>query len=162
MEQQILVAGTDAILFVVSDGTEENRAQCWYESVPERRKQLIAGWKQFQEDLANYVPEAKAELVEAEPVKDLPALRYTMDGLSLSSNLAQFEQEAKAQIEEASKPLECDQDFANGPDAAKEIKKNFNNSDVCILQNLRHMALVEDYKTVFVKIDEFLVSLNLH
>ena len=58
--------------------------------------------------------------------------------------------------------MTCDQDFANGPDSAKEIAKNFKNSHVCILQNLRHMALVEDYKKVFVKIDEFLVSLNLH
>ena len=58
--------------------------------------------------------------------------------------------------------ITCDQDFANGPDAAKEIAKNFKNSNVCVLRNLRHMALVEDYRTVFVKIDEFLVSSNLH
>ena len=58
--------------------------------------------------------------------------------------------------------ITCDQDFANGPNSAKEIAKNFKNSKVCILENLRHMALVEDYTTVFVKIDEFLVSLNLH
>ena len=58
--------------------------------------------------------------------------------------------------------ITCDQDFANGPDAAKEIAKNFKNSNVCILQNLRHMALVEDYTKVFKKIDEFLASLNLH
>ena len=51
--------------------------------------------------------------------------------------------------------ITCDQDFANGPDA-------FKNSNVCILQNLRHMALVEDYTKVFKKIDEFLASLNLH
>ena len=58
--------------------------------------------------------------------------------------------------------ITCDQDFANGPNAAKEIAKNFKNSNVCVLRNLRHMALVEDYKKVFVKIDKFLVSLNLH
>ena len=58
--------------------------------------------------------------------------------------------------------ITCDQDFANGPDAAEEIANNFKNSNVRILQNLRHMALVEDYKKVFVEIDEFLVSLNLH
>ncbi len=58
--------------------------------------------------------------------------------------------------------ITCDQDFANGPDAAREIAKNFKNSHLCILQNLRHMALVEDFKKVFIKIDEFLVSLNLH
>ena len=58
--------------------------------------------------------------------------------------------------------ITCDQDFANGPDAAEEIANNFKNSNVRILQSLRHMALVEDYKKVFVEIDEFLVSLNLH
>ena len=58
--------------------------------------------------------------------------------------------------------ITCDQDFANGPDAAIEIAKNFKNSNICILQNLRHMALVEDYNKVFVEIDDFLVSLNLH
>ena len=57
--------------------------------------------------------------------------------------------------------ITCDQDFANGPDAAEEIANNFKNSNVRILQSLRHMALVEDYKKVFVEIDEFLVSLNL-
>ena len=58
--------------------------------------------------------------------------------------------------------ITCDQDFANGPDTAKKIAQNFKNSNICILHNLRHMALVEDYTKVFVKIDEFLVSLNLH
>ena len=58
--------------------------------------------------------------------------------------------------------ITCDQDFANGPDAAEEIANNIKNSNVRILQSLRHMALVEDYKKVFVEIDEFLVSLNLH
>ena len=58
--------------------------------------------------------------------------------------------------------ITCDQDFANGPEAAEAIANNFKNSNVRILQSLRHMALVEDYKKVFVEIDEFLVSLNLH
>ena len=56
--------------------------------------------------------------------------------------------------------ITCDQDFANGPDAAEAIANNFKNSNVRILQSLRHMALVEDYKKVFVEIDEFLGSLN--
>ncbi|MDC3080868.1 alpha/beta hydrolase [Paracoccaceae bacterium] len=56
--------------------------------------------------------------------------------------------------------ITCDQDFSNGPDAAKEIAKNFTKSDVCILKNLRHMALVEDYKKVFSKIDSFIASVD--
>ena len=56
--------------------------------------------------------------------------------------------------------ITCDQDFSNGPDAAKEIAKNFTKSDVCILKNLRHMALVEDYKKVFSKIDSFIATIS--
>ena len=56
--------------------------------------------------------------------------------------------------------ITCDQDFSNGPDAAKEIAKNFTKSEVCILKNLRHMALVEDYKKVFSKIDSFIATLG--
>ncbi|RCL73454.1 MAG: hypothetical protein DBW70_07485, partial [Alphaproteobacteria bacterium] len=58
--------------------------------------------------------------------------------------------------------ITCDQDFSNGPDAAKEIAKNFTNSNVCILKNLRHMALVEDYKKVFSKMDSFIATLGRH
>ncbi len=123
LEQQILVAGTDAILFVVSDGTEENRAQCWYESVPERRKRVIAGWKQFQEDLANYTPEAKAEAVEAEPVRDLPAINYKMNGLALESNLEAYKQAALELVELSKAPLESDQDFANAEARQKVFSK---------------------------------------
>ncbi|MFL2800847.1 MAG: alpha/beta fold hydrolase [Paracoccaceae bacterium] len=56
--------------------------------------------------------------------------------------------------------ITCDQDFSNGPDAAKEIAKNFTKSDVCILKNLRHMALVEDYKKVFSKIYSFIATIS--
>ena len=56
--------------------------------------------------------------------------------------------------------MTCDQDFANGPDAAKDIAKNFTKSDVCILKDLRHMALVEDYKKVFSKIDSFISTVG--
>ena len=58
--------------------------------------------------------------------------------------------------------ITCDQDFSNGPDAAKEIAKNLTNSEVCILKNLRHMALVEDYKKVFSKMDPFIATLGRH
>ena len=56
--------------------------------------------------------------------------------------------------------ITCDHDFSNGPDAAKEIAKNFTKSDVCILKNLRHMALVEDYKKIFSKIDSFIATVG--
>jgi putative phage-type endonuclease len=123
LEHQMLVSGAEKILFVVSDGTEENRAQCWYESVPERRKQLISGWKQFQEDLANYVPEEKTEVVEADPVRELPAINYKMNGLALESNLEAYKQAALVLVEQSQKPLESDQDFANAEARQKVFSK---------------------------------------
>lgn len=123
LEHQMLVSGADKILFVVSDGTEENRAQCWYESVPERRQQVIAGWKQFQEDLANYVPEEKAEVVEAAPVRDLPAINYKMNGLALESNLEAYKQAAMNLVELSKAPLKSDQDFANAEARQKVFTK---------------------------------------
>lgn len=123
LEQQMMVSQVEKILFVVSDGTEENRAQCWYESVPARRKQVIEGWKQFKADLENYVPEAKAEVVEAEPVRELPAIRYEMNGLALSSNLEAYKQAATDLVEASKAPLESDQDFANAEARQKIFTK---------------------------------------
>lgn len=123
LEQQILVSGVDYIDFVVSDGTEENRETVKYESIPERRAQLLAGWKQFASDLASYVPEDKADVIEAEPVRDLPAISYKMDGLSLISNLDTFKAAATDLVEKSKAELETDQDFANAESRQKIFTK---------------------------------------
>lgn len=58
MDQQLLVSGAKKCLFMVSDGTKEKMAWCWYSTNPEKQATLIAGWKQFRADLAAYTPEA--------------------------------------------------------------------------------------------------------
>ena len=123
LEQQILVSGVDYIYFVVSDGTEENRETVIYESIPERRAQLLAGWKQFAIDVSNYTAEDITDAVEAEPVRDLPAISYKMDGLALTSNLDVFKQAATDLVEKSQAPLETDQDFANAESRQKIFTK---------------------------------------
>lgn len=113
LEHQMLVSGAEQILFTVSDGTEEKREQLWYQSQPERRAQVLSGWKQFKEDLQNYTPMDKAEKVEAEPVRELPAINYKMNGLALESNLELYKQAATDLVALSQKPLETDQDFAD-------------------------------------------------
>ena len=54
--------------------------------------------------------------------------------------------------------LTCDEDFANGPEVAHEISNDLPNSKVVILKKLRHMALVEDPKSVNDEITRFLDS----
>lgn len=123
LEHQMIVSGAEKILFTVSDGTEEKREQVWYESVPERRAQVINGWKQFKADLEAYVPTEKVEKVEAEPVRELPAINYKMNGLALESNLEAYKQAATDLVALSEKPLETDQDFADAEARQKVFTK---------------------------------------
>lgn len=123
LEHQMLVSGAEKILFTVTDGTEEKREQVWYESVPERRAQVINGWKQFKADLEAYVPTEKVEKVEAEPVRELPAINYKMNGLALESNLEAYKQAATDLVALSEKPLESDQDFADAEARQKVFTK---------------------------------------
>lgn len=122
LEQQILVLGVERILFVTSDGTEENSSYCWYTSKPERRAALIAGWKQFAEDLASYKHQEQApKLIGAAAVAGLPAIQVDVSGdVVVKSNFDEFRAAAAAFAESLRKPPETDQDFA---DAEANIKR---------------------------------------
>jgi len=120
MEQQLLVSSAQRILFVTSDGTRDCMAHCFYESKPERRAKLIAGWKLFAADLAAYEPEAAPE---AKPVgrtpENLPALHIEISGQVRASNLNTFHEHAMAVLGSINRELTTDQHFA---DAEKTVK----------------------------------------
>lgn len=127
LEQQLLVSGGKRILFVTSDGTTEQRAWCWYESKPERRAALIAGWVQFAVELAAYVPpESTPVKVVAEAVTSLPAVLFQASGtIALKDNFPALEVALRDFISNRLilKP-ETDQDFAN-LDLQIKALKNF-------------------------------------
>lgn len=122
LEQQLLVSGAEKAFFVCSDGTDKLFASCEYVSLPERREQLIAGWLQFQKDLANYEQKEEVIILEAEPIRDLPALTYKMEGLTLHSNFDVFKQATMALIEKSKLPIETDQEFADAEQLVKVFK----------------------------------------
>ncbi len=124
LEHQLLVSGAARALFTTSDGTPEGTHSLWYESKPERRAQLIAGWKQFQQDLAGYqAPAAKAAPVVADALESLPAVSVRLDGkLAVVSNLPDFTTALRAFIERIPAKPETDQDFANAESACKALK----------------------------------------
>ncbi|GAB6263944.1 lambda-exonuclease family protein [Photobacterium sp. R1] len=129
LEQQLLVSGAGKAIFVCSDLTDgsepdegENFIFCWYESRTERRAALIAGWQQFMIDLASYQPEPEKETVEAEAIRELPAISYRMNGLSLTSNLNVFKEAAESLVEKSKQPIKTDQDFANAESMVKVFK----------------------------------------
>jgi len=127
LEQLLLISGAEYMLFATSNGTGEQCAFMKYYPVAGRREELIAGWKQFAIDLANYVmPEAEAAKAIAEPVETLPAITYSTEfkstGLELRSNIEAFKTAAQRLVEQSKKQLETDQDFANAEARIKSCK----------------------------------------
>ena len=123
LEQQLLVTGAEKVIFVCSDGTEENFHSMEYRAIPGRAEQLVSAWEQFDEDLAAYTPaEAAAEAVGKAP-ETLPALRIEVTGMVTASNLAEFKATALSVIDAVNDELETDQDFANAEKAVKWCKE---------------------------------------
>jgi predicted phage-related endonuclease len=119
LEQQLLVSGAEKVIFVCSDGTEENFVSMEYAPVPGRAAKLVAGWKQFEADLAVHEFADAPSIVVGKAPDELPALRIELTGMVTSSNLKLFEQSALAVIDSVKTTLETDQDFA---DAKKAVK----------------------------------------
>ena len=119
LEQQLLVGAAERVIFVCSDGTPENFVHMEYRAVPGRAEQLIEGWKQFEQDLANHqVVEVVAEVVGTAP-ESLPALRIEVTGMVTASNLEQFKAHSLGVISAINTDLQTDQHFA---DADKTVK----------------------------------------
>ena len=150
-EQQLLVTGAKRCLFVTSDGTESKWRDCYYESKPERRAALIAGWKQFAEDLKSYVPQEVIPAAVAAPISDLPALDVRIVGNVLASNLATWRDGVVARIEAINTDLTTDQDFADADATTKFLKEAEDKVD---LVKSQAQAQAADIDTVFRAMDE--------
>lgn len=120
LEQQILVGGLEKVIFVTSDGTRGHWAQMTYRPVAGRAEALLAGWAQFDADLAAYVPPApKAAPVVGRAPEHLPALRIEVSGAVTASNLAEFKATALAAIAGVNRTLSTDADFADAEASVK-------------------------------------------
>lgn len=123
MDQQLLVSGAKKCLFMVSDGTKEKMAWCWYATTPAKQAALFAGWTQFRADLAAYVPQEVIAPAVAAPTLNLPAVSIQVNGqIALVDNLDKFGTALTAYIDGLNRAPETDQDFANLEDAVKRLK----------------------------------------
>ncbi len=123
LDQQLLLSGAEKAIFVTSDGTPGKMEWMWYKTTPERLKSLIAGWKQFEKDLAEYeyVP-AVIEPIAA-PVASLPAISYQLNGMAIKSNLDEYRDAAERLVEESRLPMTTDQEFATAEVRNKALRK---------------------------------------
>jgi putative phage-type endonuclease len=123
MEQQCMVAGCQRVLFMASswagDSLDEER-HCWYYPDPALRAEILAGWKQFAQDLAAYTStEAAAPAPSGRAPETLPALHIEVTGMVTASNLEAFKANALAVFAGINRSLTTDAHFA---DAERTVK----------------------------------------
>lgn len=124
MEHQIHVGDLKRVLFSASDWDANGQLvevkHVWYYPDPDLRAKTLAGWDQFEADLAAYVPPAPAE---PKPIgrtpENLPALRIEVTGMVTASNLAEYREHALAVLGDINRDLKTDQDFATAEATVK-------------------------------------------
>ncbi len=165
MDQQAIVTGCEKILFMVSDGTKEKMVWCWYVPTDESKTFVINSWKQFDKDLAEYVPKLEAEKVVAEPVESLPSINYTIDfsnGISVKSDLEGFKAAALELVERSKTILVTDQDFENAKERVKACKKAESNIDSLIDRVLGELGDVNKFKNDLESIQKWISQSRLN
>jgi len=118
-QQCLMVTGAERWTFTVSDGTEENRVSMEILPDPVWFDRIRAGWKQFEKDLAEYVPVIEAPAAVGRAPESLPALHIEVTGMVTASNLDKFKAHAITVFKGINRELTTDQDFAN---AAQTVK----------------------------------------
>lgn len=109
-------------LYVVGDGTEAGTKWMFIErnQIENDLPKLLAGWAQFDADVAAYQPDPVAAPAPVGRTPDqLPALHIEVTGMVTASNLAQWKEAAIAVFQGISTDLQTDQDFA---DAERTVK----------------------------------------
>ena len=134
LEQQLLVSGAKEVVFVCSDGTEENWHELVYTPIKGRAEQLIAGWQQFEDDLVDFEFTERKPQAVASSIESLPALIVQVKGEVTQSNLQPYKEKVLSFIRSINTDLTTDQHFADAEGAAKfcgnaeksleEVKKN--------------------------------------
>lgn len=126
--QQFAVCETaEVCLYLVGDGTADNtaRMEIFRSTVEADIPTLLAGWAQFDADVAAYVPEETKPAPVAAVVEGFGALSLRIEGRVLASNLDAFKAGADAFIARLPKPddLQTDQDFADAEAAVKACEE---------------------------------------
>lgn len=119
-----LCVGAERVLYTVTDGTAERTLHVWKTLEDNDRKRLMAGWAQFEEDLANYRHVEQTVAAVAEPVEALPALSIRVNGeITLTHNIERFGKRIDEYVASLPSKPETDLDFAKLDKAVKVLKE---------------------------------------
>jgi len=142
--QQLMVSGAEKCLYMVSDGTEENCVYCWATLDNADAKALLAGWKQFDEDVKGYKKAEYQPAPVADVIDKLPALFMDLTGEVKDTNIATYEQVVTAKIKAVKTDLKTDQDFADADAFVKFFEKAEKEIETVKAQALAKTASIEE------------------
>lgn len=149
LDQQIHIFGFEKVLFVVSDGTPERFVWCAYRTTPERIERLLAGWDQFERDLAEFEPEPETVKPAGKAPEALPSLRIEVTGMVTASNLAAFREHALAVFGSINTDLQTDADFVDAEKTVKWCKEVEDRLDAAKQHALSQTASIDDlFRTI--------------
>lgn len=156
-QQVLMITKADKLIFVCSDGTPENFVSMEVFPDPEWFKRIIAGWAQFDIDLAEYSPKLLAEKPEADAIKTLPALAIMIRGEVINSNLPAFKAAADSFIENINVDLKTDEDFSNAEATVKYCADVEENLALAKKNIIAQTATIED---VMLTIDQVIKQVS--
>ena len=118
-QQILLVTGAQKVIFVCSDGTENNRVmidvfpdKAWFDRIE-------SGWEQFEKDLEMYEQKEFEDKPEPAAIMQLPALSIQIKGEVTVSNLPEFKAAAENFISKINTDLKTDNDFSDAEATVK-------------------------------------------
>jgi putative phage-type endonuclease len=148
MEQQCMVSGATRVLFMASEwdasGNLVEELHCWYTPDPALRARIVAGWKQFDADVAAYVPAAEAAAPVGAAPDQMLALRVEARGMVTFSNLAEFRESAMVRLAGINRDLQTDEDFADAEQTVKWCKGVEERLDATKANVLAQMTSVDE------------------
>jgi putative phage-type endonuclease len=148
LDQEMLVTGADKIMFATSDGTEENFFYFWYETTDDNKADVINGWKQFNSDLAAFVPPLNVDTLEAEAVESLPVPSVVVKGEITQSNLGDITPKFDAYLKSIKTELSTDQDFADAEANAKNCRETAKRIEAIQENIIAQMVSVNEVNSV--------------
>ena len=147
VQQFAVCESAELCVYVVGDGTEAGTEKMLIprSHVEDDVPKLIAGWKQFDADVAAYQPEpATAPAAVGRAPDALPVLAVVARGMVEKSNHLEFRDRALAAIAAVNRDLQTDDDFATAEVTVKAFKAGEEMLEATRQQILGQMADVND------------------
>lgn len=147
-QQIMMVTGAERVVFAVSDGTPNNLVWIEIPPSPEWFERIRAGWAQFDQDLAAYVPPKISPSIIAEATQALPAVSVQVSGtLVVAENFSVFENALRQFLDKRLiRDPQTDQDFADLDQQIKALKRAEEALDAAEAQMLAQVSNIDAAK----------------